>query len=823
MLTRTRLFLAAMGALVSLAAPFAASADSRVGVPPALAAVRRLETLKLQAGGPPVARLRAHAVGFPPLSGPPFGFGSALLASAPVRPSPSAVAVDEATNTIYVANGNNANGPQVPGGGDTVSVIDGRRCRSSDVSQCRGPWPTIEVGNLPTSVAVDQATDTVYVTISSRDTVAVFNGSTCNGRVTSGCGQTPAQVPVGPAPFGILADAANHTVYVGNPGLSFTEKTVSMINTLTCHGSDLAACPTHQPPTVPVAVAPGDFDLNPATHTVYVAIIPGVAAFDADTCNATVLSGCNHIGILTDPQVNATFGVPSVKVDETTNTIYAANANNTIEAFNGRTCDANDLTGCASSTPGTVTVAPPVFFAVSFWLTVDAPLHTVYVVNQKDDNLAAVDTAVCNASHLEACQTLIPPTIHTGADPESVIVNRDTQTLYTANQIDSTVSVIDASRCNAAATSGCRHPAPAVAVPFPSAAASDPAAHTTYVASGEHSVAMINTGACNVHHLDGCAQAPPAFTLGGFPHGITIDRRTHTVYLADGGAGATGTVSVIDARACNATHVTGCAHHPALVVPGGDPGDIAVNAATDTVYVATTTAGGQYLVSVFNGATCNAATTAGCNQTPATLAVGATDAGFPALTLAVNPATNTLYAANDIYPPSGPQLGDRVFVMNGTTCDAANTSGCGQIPTAVKVGPNPAEIAVDPTTNTIYTANLADGELAGSVTVINGAICNGANTAGCPNATHTVAAGFGSSDVAVDPTTHRVYVTNIEDTSVSVINGATCNTQTIAGCGQNPPRIAVGNYPNRLAIDPAVGTAYVANGDSTLSVIPLTP
>ena len=64
----------------------------------------------------------------------PFGsFGSALVGSAAVQPGPSAVAVDRATNTIYVANGNNANGPVSPGG-DTVSVIDGRRCNALDVS-----------------------------------------------------------------------------------------------------------------------------------------------------------------------------------------------------------------------------------------------------------------------------------------------------------------------------------------------------------------------------------------------------------------------------------------------------------------------------------------------------------------------------------------------------------------------------------------------------------------------------------------------------------------------------------------------------------------
>ena len=58
----------------------------------------------------------------------------------------------------------------------------------------------------------------------------------------------------------------------------------------------------------------------------------------------------------------------------------------------------------------------------------DAPLHTVYVANQKDDTLSAVDTDVCNGTHLAACATLQPPTIHTGEDPEAVDINTATQT-----------------------------------------------------------------------------------------------------------------------------------------------------------------------------------------------------------------------------------------------------------------------------------------------------------------------------------------------------------------------------------------------------------
>ncbi len=48
----------------------------------------------------------------------------------------------------------------------------------------------ITVGNLPSTVAIDQATDTVHVTDTGASTVSVFNGATCNALITSGCGQT---------------------------------------------------------------------------------------------------------------------------------------------------------------------------------------------------------------------------------------------------------------------------------------------------------------------------------------------------------------------------------------------------------------------------------------------------------------------------------------------------------------------------------------------------------------------------------------------------------------------------------------------------------
>jgi DNA-binding beta-propeller fold protein YncE len=302
------------------------------------------------------------------------------------------------------------------------------------------------------------------------------------------------------------------------------------------------------------------------------------------------------------------------------------------------------------------------------------------------------------------------------------------------------------------------------------------------------------------------------------PRGIAVDSQTHTVYVANAGSGTTGTVSVIDATTCNAMQSRGCSKLKTLQVPGGNPSGFAINQATDTIYVATLTRSGPDIVSVFNGATCDASQSNGCTQTPAVIHVGNSGGSSGSvLSLAVNQVTNTIYATNLV---GDPYVGNSVFVINGATCDAKNTSGCNQVPATITAGNNPWAIAVDEATDTIYTTNIAGGEGPGTVSVINGSTCHGSNTAGCGQTPMMVQTGFGAKGITVDTSTHHVYATNDEDTSVSVINGSTCNGSNTSGCGMTPPKVAVGLTPFTAAVDQSVGTVYVGSLSGTVSVIP---
>ncbi|MGO9957852.1 MAG: YncE family protein [Solirubrobacteraceae bacterium] len=123
----------------------------------------------------------------------------------------------------------------------------------------------------------------------------------------------------------------------------------------------------------------------------------------------------------------------------------------------------------------------------------------------------------------------------------------------------------------------------------------------------------------------------------------------------------------------------------------------------------------------------------------------------------------------------------------------------------------------------MYTSNQAafSSDANGYVSVIDGATCNDQTQAGCGETPATTSVGFGAINLAIDQTTDHVYVTNEFDTSVSVIDGRACNSANPAGCRHAFPRLPVADYPDAIAIDPAVGTGYVDTYEGAVSVVAL--
>ena len=103
------------------------------------------------------------------------------------------------------------------------------------------------------------------------------------------------------------------------------------------------------------------------------------------------------------------------------------------------------------------------------------------------------------------------------------------------------------------------------------------------------------------------------------------------------------------------------------------------------------------------------------------------------------------------------------------------------------VGNGPDGLAVDPATRTLYSSN----QNASSVSVINTAACNAGNTAGCDQRVLEIGlpAGASPQGIAFDAATGTLYVADIGDNTISVINARTCNAVQRSGCGQVPASI----------------------------------
>jgi YVTN family beta-propeller protein len=636
-----------------------------------------------------------------------------VVATDTVGTYPAGIAVNPATNTIYITNHDS----------NTVSVING--ANNTVIA-------AIPVGNHPMAIGVNPVTNTVYVGNYGETTVSVISGVTNAVTATLTAGTNPAAIAV---------DSVANIIYVADWGsnqASIINGATNAVTTLTSgqFSSAMASNPVttmaysvnynNTSPTVsaldganasitnitsPLSVGPLMVALNPITNTIYAA--------DGNRDYIEFINGATNT--LTSMKLGVkTFTQSAIMLNPVTNFIYIANqGSNSVTVINGATqAVVSNLT--VGTAPGA--------------LAINTQTNTIYVANNASYSGTTIN--VINGATATTAAIVSGTTYTVGAGPLAMAVNPVTNTLYVANAGSpttrgTTVSVIDLTTNTVSA--------PMSVGANPVAAVVNPATNEVYVAnSGSNSVSVIN----------GLTNAVTSVMVGSFPKAVAINPGSNTIYVANQDD---GTVSEIDGATATVS---------AAVTVGRGPQALAVNPITNSVYVANT---GGSSVSVINGSTVST-----------TVTVGATPQA-----VAVNPATNTIYVANY---GSG-----TMSAINGTT----------NAVTSLTVGATPQAVAVNPATNTIYVANYGDG----TVSVINGTT----------NAVSSVTVGSGPYAVTVNPATNTIYVANQTDGTVSVINGATNTVSTT---------VTVGPNPYALTVNSLINTVYVANqGGTTISVI----
>jgi YVTN family beta-propeller protein len=423
-------------------------------------------------------------------------------------------------------------------------------------------------------------------------------------------------------------------------------------------------------------------------------------------------------------------------------------------------------------------------------------------VNQNSSSISVINADTCNATNQSGCTPTPLPALAIGPLGFGLDIDLKTHTLYAPDQVSNNVWVLNGATCNATQTSGCTKFAPVTTVgPAPGGVTANPNTKTVYAASQDNNtVSVIDTTVCNSKHVAGCNQSWPTIAVGTNPRFIGINNVTHTIYVTNL---VDGTVSIINEATCNRSTTSGCVQLATTRV-GTFPQEIVVDEGTNTIYVANQL---DNTVSVINGAVCNATNSSGCAQVWTTVGVGNSPEG-----LGLNPVNHTVYVTN--------RLDNSVSVINGATCNRMNHSGCGQTAATIPVGARPRAVAVDPATNTVFVNNNRDL----TVGVINGATCNGTNTSSCGQVPPAVIVGAFPSlagtgedilgrNIVIDPSTHKVYITNASEDAISVLDGSTCNASNTSGCQATIVPLRMGGFSFTAALDSSSGTIYVGNDD----------
>jgi len=340
-------------------------------------------------------------------------------------------------------------------------------------------------------------------------------------------------------------------------------------------------------------------------------------------------------------------------------------------------------------------------------------------------------------------------TVPVGVVPVAVGVNSATNRIYVANRGDGVspgnVMAIDGGTNAVTFT--------ATAGVGPSGIAVNSLTNKIYVTNSyEDSVTVIDAATNNTQTI--------SLTVGSFPCAVAVDTTTNMVYVVNYG----GTVTVID----------GITNNPTTVPVAVGASNIAINSATNKIYVSNSTRSGVGTLTVIDGAT---------NATSAAPLDGLISATFD---VALNSLTNKVYVSG----------GGIVSAIDGTTL-VTNT---------IHAGGSAGVIAVDVNTNKVYVGDNTTSP--NSVTVVDGTTMS----------TLTVPTGQYPGVIAVDEAINQIYVLNRDSGTATVIDGAS-NSTSLLSVGLSPIAAALNPSTHRVYVVNQCGSDSKCSTNGTLTVI----
>lgn len=357
-----------------------------------------------------------------PYQGPPS------LLSISVGGGPIAMALNPATEKIYVANQNS----------NSVTVIDANA--NSVIS-------TIAVGKAPSAVAINAQTNTIYVADRDSADVAVIDGATNIA--------TFVPVPLTGAPDAIAVAPVSGNIYVGTGGNDLGQRGNGILAVI-----DGATKQVSYPDPTGL-FGPIAFAASPLGLRMYVADVrdSDVEVYDAgasflvnsftitqpqalaiNTPSMYVADGAGNLGIIDETgktglvRVAAGNNPYAIALNPRDNTIYVANQ----AASAGQAATVIQFDGTNNSALNTYTVGDshvPAHTPAPNKIAVDSAANLIYVGNEASNDVTIIDGAV---------RTVLT-TLPVGGSPSALLVDPMKCNVYVANFSSGAVTVIQPS------------------------------------------------------------------------------------------------------------------------------------------------------------------------------------------------------------------------------------------------------------------------------------------------------------------------------------------------------------------------------------------